>query len=35
MIYINAILVLIIAYQVTKLTIEYREMGKSPKKAQA
>jgi hypothetical protein len=37
MIYINAVLVLIIAFQVTKLTIEYRAMGpvKSTKKVKA
>jgi hypothetical protein len=27
MVYINAILVLVIAFQVVKLTIEYKEMG--------
>ena len=38
MIYINVTLVLIIAYQVTKLTMEYREMGNTQvrtKKARA
>jgi hypothetical protein len=29
MIYLNATLVLIIAYQVTKLTMEYRQMGQA------